>query len=437
MTGRLLGIASSFGATIALTRFLAPEDVGVYLLAYSITFVLAAVGRLGFQQTVVRQVASNLAAGNVLNAYRSAWLAIEVTIAVSGVIGFAVWATGGQILSTAFDSPGLSAAALAIGAWIFSESVRAVGAEAHRGFHDVWSATLFGEGPRNLLLLGVMTAALSMSLIDDARGAITIAAVTGLTMAGAAVASLILRIRPRPQRASTSSAQGHKGALLDSLPLALGGLATVVLAQADLMIVGALKDSDSVAVYGLALRVATLVGLPALVLAAITAPRIAHLHTLGKQDELEKLLRTVATLATIPVSVVLLIFIITGGPILKLLFGQDYESGWLPLVILSAGCVVNVAMGLSATSLAMTGHQKDVAQVSIFSITLMIGGTYAAGIFGDISAIALAAAGAVVAQNIAMTFLCRRRLGILTISATRPKEIVDALVSARSLLAAS
>ncbi|MEN8705226.1 MAG: oligosaccharide flippase family protein [Nocardioides marinisabuli] len=433
MTGRLIGIASSFAVSIALTRFLDPNEVGLYLLAYSVVFVLAAVGRLGFQQTVVRQVASSLAADNPTAANRSAWVAAEVTMLTSGLIALAVCAFGGPLFQHLFDTPSLTTAALAIGIWTFSESVRTVGAEAHRGFHDIRSATLFGEGPRNLLLLGSMSLGLSLTLINDARGAILVAAITGLAMAAASLGSLALRTWPRPNRMAGASGQRHRDALVDSLPLALGGLATVVLAQADLIIVGALKDSSSVAIYGLALRVATLVGLPALVLASITAPRIAHLHTLDKKDELEKLLRIIATAATLPVAAILLIFMAAGGPILSLMFGSSYEAGWLPLVILSAGCVVNVAMGLSAITLAMTGHQRDVALVSVFSITLMLGGSYIAGVLAGISMIAAAAAGAVVVQNVAMTYLCWRRLGILTITQILPRQVFKDLQSVRSI----
>lgn len=428
LAGRMTGVAASFGVSIVLTRFLPAADVGMYLLAYSVTFVLAAVGRLGFQQTVVRQVASALAAGDGRRARRSAWLTIEITIAFAGAIGLALWLAGADALANVFEAPGLAAAALAVGLWTFSESVRIVAAEGHRGFHDITSATMYGEGPRNLLVLLALLAALGTQWVTSSSGAISIAAATGFVMATIATATLLYHARPRPK-----TPLRHRDVFVDSLPLSFASIAAVVLAQADIVIVGALEDSESVAVYGVALRLATVVGVPALVLASVAAPRIARLHALGRISELEQLVRTVATIATIPVAAILIAFAAAGHGILRILFGPVYEDGWAPLVILSAGCVVTVAMGLSAVTLAMTGHQREVGMISLLSISLMVGGCYWAGILGGITLIASAAAAAVVIQNVLMLILCRRRLGIFTVAAVTPSQLKQAFASARSL----
>ena len=144
------------------------------------------------------------------------------------------------------------------------------------------------------------------------------------------------------------------------------------MAQSDLWILAAFRSDEEVAIYGAAVRLVSLIGLFFTIIDAIVPPLIARLQVQGQKQRLERILRTTATLVTLPVIAILLLFMLFGDMLLGFIFGDYYRSGATVLIILSLGQVVNVYTGSCSYTLVMMGQQRILFLVSIISAAISV-----------------------------------------------------------------
>jgi len=157
----------------------------------------------------------------------------------------------------------------------------------------------------------------------------------------------------------------------------LTAMFALLMSQVDLWIVAASSPRYcsplDVAIYGIVVRLMFIVTLPLVVVNAVLLPEIASLWTHSKHPELERLLRTAATLAGIPSIAILAVMSVASGWILELMFGPTYRQGANVLLIACCGQLVAAWGGAPGSALAMTGRSKEVMIVAAagFVVTLL------------------------------------------------------------------
>jgi O-antigen/teichoic acid export membrane protein len=107
-----------------------------------------------------------------------------------------------------------------------------------------------------------------------------------------------------------------------------------------------------------------------------------------------------------------LIFAFWGGSIIELVYGEEYKSGYVALVILLAGQVVNAGSGPVALLLNMTGYERytlrGVGVSTILNVVLNVILIPKYGIAGA----AVASALTLVGWNLILVYFVARELGI-------------------------
>ena len=106
-------------------------------------------------------------------------------------------------------------------------------------------------------------------------------------------------------------------------------------------------------------------------------------------------------------------FWVFGDQVLAL-FGGTHEQGWLLLILLSAGLMVDAATGPSRIVMMMTGHERD--YVRIFGSVIVAGMLVQLAVipvFGLVGA-ALVNMGARIVAQLAIAVWSRRRIGLDT-----------------------
>jgi O-antigen/teichoic acid export membrane protein len=178
-----------------------------------------------------------------------------------------------------------------------------------------------------------------------------------------------------------------------------------------------LGSEKAVAVYGAASKLVTFVAMPLLIVNLVLPPIVAEMYAQGKTARLERTLRTFSTLAGVPSLVVLVGFMLLGGPILGLVYnGAIYHSNtaWLVLLILSAAKLVAVWSGSCGLVLQFTGHQTSMLRVSVLtSPVFFVVGILATQRYGPIG-VASAAALTTSLQNVIMVLQAKRLTGMWT-----------------------
>ena len=429
LSGSTWALGGKIGAAVVgivtnglLARMLSPQEFGAYFLALSIVTLGAVVGSLGLPKTVVRFVAENMGMNRLGRTRRV--ISTVLGLGVFGTVGvsLAYLLLGDLVSRHLFDSSLLAAVTGLTAAWIAIAVVQEITAETFRGFHDVRLATLLGGlatgGKSGGLLMRILLLG-SLILLWVKSGEADLATVMLIAIGSGSLSVLlsVLLLRSKVSSLVPQVAEdpiSPKEVLHDSIPILAVALTAFVLQSADIWILGALRSQEEVAVYAAASRLVTFVAMPLLIVNLVLPPIVAEMYAQGKTANLEPTLRTFSTLAGVPSMVVLAGFMMVGGPILGVVYGDYYRAGALVLVLLSAAKLVAVWSGSCGLVLQFTGHQMSMLRISVLTSSLFIAGALlAAQDYGAVG-VACVAAAATTLQNVILVQVAKRKTGMWT-----------------------
>ena len=416
-----------------LTRLLTKQEFGVYLLAFSIISLGAVVGSFGLPKTVLRFIAESMTLGQPGRARRAIYTALG--LGVVGTVGTSLaylFMVGDLVGRHLFDSSALIAVIGLTAGWMAISTMQEIVAETFRGFHDIRMATLFGglaTGGKSagLIMRAVLLACLLLlaSTIEhtDVRTVM-------LVSIGSGAASSLLAVMFLHRRVSSLGTQGAddpistKDTLRDAFPLlAISLTSFVLLSAADLWILGFFRSTEEVGLYGAASRLVTLIAMPLLITNLVLPPIIAEMYAHGRTVRLERALRSFSTVSGVPSLLVLIVFMLLGGPILGVVYGSGYQSAAMVLVLLSVGKLAAVWAGSCGAVLQFTGHQGSMLRVNLLTSPLfIIGALLVVRDYGPIGVASMTAA-ITVLQNVALVLVTKRKTGMWTHVSLSPSRL--------------
>lgn len=129
----------------------------------------------------------------------------------------------------------------------------------------------------------------------------------------------------------------------------LGGIGTLMATRIDIQMVGSLIDMPSVAVYGIALFIATVIGIPYMSVSGISSPIIAELMNKNNLVEIKKLYQK-TSLNLLIIGVLLLVGIWSSIDLLYEIMpkGDAFKEGKYIVLILGLAKIIDMATGLNS-----------------------------------------------------------------------------------------
>jgi O-antigen/teichoic acid export membrane protein len=354
--GQLISTIAALAGTALLARILSPHNLGIYFIAFSVVSLLSVASQFGLGRTVVRTVAEADGAsdgGRKREVIRKSLLILAVS---TGVLAILMYSGGVDLLAdSVFHVPAMSELSGVLVLWFAMSALRCIVGESFRGLHDLRGATVFGDMTNRCVLLLLLMALWTCCKEASIRTVIALNVAALAITAGAGLFALHRKALPH------GSATHFSVAMLVSAawPVLLIDVANAARSQADVWLLGILADSQSVALYGAATRLALLIPMPLVVLSTVTAPYIASLHSSGRQRELQALLTRTTAFVTIIGAGAVLLYLVAGEQILRVVYGEAYARAYPVLAILAVGHLIAVWIGPSALTLTMTGHQKE------------------------------------------------------------------------------
>ncbi len=159
----------------------------------------------------------------------------------------------------------------------------------------------------------------------------------------------------------------------------------VTLMQVDILIVGAFRGARDAGIYAAASKTAALVSFVIVAVNAAAAPQFASLWSLGRVEELQRLVTKLAGLIFWPSLVISLGIAALSGPLLSL-FGAGFGAARPALLVLLVGQLINAAAGSVGYLLTLTGHHREATWALGFSaaacIVLAAVGVWTLGLIG-------------------------------------------------------
>ncbi|WP_281288520.1 flippase [Marinobacter piscensis] len=392
---------------VLLARTLGPESYGTYAFVLSIITLLSLPAKAGLPTLLVRETAKNqlnkdwglmrglLKASNLF--------AIGYSVIVVTIVGSWLLLRGDDTLETAT----LLWALLLLPLMAF-EAVRT---GTLRGLRWVLSAQAPEQIVRPatvILLVG------SVVLLGSELSAVRAIQFNVIGALLAFTLGVFLLLKALPQRAKTAESKYNiKPWAASLLPLSLFAGLKLLDSQVSILFLGFLATSEEVGLFRVAATGAALVAFGLNAVNMAMAPQIARLYNSG---ELEKLQRTitlstrVVALVSFPVAIVLIVF---GGPIIDIVFGQEYVSA-AALTILCLGQLVNASAGSVALVLNMTGNDKStVIGAALALIVNLILCLILVPFLGLVGA-AIGYSISLSVWNVLLMFMVRKKLGINT-----------------------
>ncbi|MDN3630549.1 MATE family efflux transporter [Vibrio lentus] len=177
-------------------------------------------------------------------------------------------------------------------------------------------------------------------------------------------------------------------------------------------------SSSDVAFFASAQRTATLASFVLIAVNLVVAPKFAQAFAKGNSGEVNQL-SLLSSRLMIALAVPVLALMVVYPDFLMGLFGDEYKVAAPLLQILAVGQFINVITGSVGYLLNMTGHEKDMRNVVLFSgplaIVLAFGLTSHFGLMGA----AFATAISVATQNLLAVWMVKKRLGFNTLNVFR------------------
>jgi len=417
---RIFYLASGFITTLLLTRWIGAEGIGVYNFVISWVVLVAIFVKFGLEAYLVRETAA--ARGrNDPEAARRLWnfsrgfILIVSLIAASCIYGLLPWID--------FENPALWPAFVIGVTMIPLLSLTAI----YRGYFRANKQILKSQIPEYLIRPILLMASIGLLLWLATPGQPVIALLINVLATFLAMAFCMFAAVPKgsetkindPAKPLVSSTEstfpGYRKAsktwLLGAFPFVLIAGISIINQRTDRLMLGALQDMKSVGLYSVAVQMAMVVNFTLIGLNQAIAPLVAERHDSNRSMELQKTLIRATNIATIG-SLLIVAALVWLGPIVLAVFGPEFSSSYLPMIILAIGQLLNVASGPVGTILAMSRRERFVGIGMSVSVVCNILLNYLLIPLYSVNGAAIATMISVGIWNLLMVVFAKRTLGI-------------------------
>jgi O-antigen/teichoic acid export membrane protein len=337
-----------------LARLLGAEGFGLYSYAGAWTYLLLIPSALGIEGLILREVAIyqtrsqwNLTKGLLQWSDKIVFLN-SIAIAIITALGFWLFLPPENTEMLWVMTIALIAVPADALSRLRQPAMRAIGSIVTGQLPEtIISPSLFSL----LLLLLVFWQGNNL----NASEAVSIKAVVAII--SCIVGAILLQVRLSPEVKKARPNYQPKLWLKSSLPMLLIGSMYVVNSQTDTIMLGTLSTTDAVGIYTVANRGAGLIIFVLMAFDTSIAPTFASLYNQGKLKQLQKIV-TQSCQIVFAIALLITVILIIFGKWLLLIFGSEFVSGYLVLIILSCGQLVNAFTGSIAMLLIMTGFDK-------------------------------------------------------------------------------
>lgn len=420
---------SAFGAlglVVIVGQLYGPKGVGVYALAQSILLGSGILARRGMDNALLRFIGRDFKSPQVKNylyvaGLRSLWVSVPLSLAVF---------LSRDKIEVFFTMPGLSSMLLGISLAIPFYTWSFLLAGFFKGIRKPATAALQENGAIALIAGGLILLLETLDKVGSPGlallGWVYLFAAIVIAAQGHVIALLWLGRNVSAERSSKLGLENLTKFRRVSQSFFIMGMAGFMQTALSIMIAGKFLGSVELGLFKSSQQIAVSVAFVLLVINAIFPPRFATLYHHGKMAELGLTARRAAVLGLGLSAPFLVACLLVPEWILRFL-GEGFDPAANLLRILALAQLVNVATGSVGFLLNMTGHDRIMRNIALFSNGAgLLGFLVLSSWLGALGA-ALALAFVLVAQNLGAMVAVWLKLGIWTM----PGPNVLALVGVR------
>lgn len=356
-------------AAIGLGRILGAEPFGIYALGLAIVTIASIPVKVGVSAMITKEIAVSDASLGQGRAKTSIILSIALSIAFSFLL-FILYIFSIYFINNLTYEYKLSILIFAIS--LPASCIVGIFEGVLRGYFRPTISVIVG----NLIVPCTMVAYVIIGLgtpqIVDWRyaSAIYVCAVFFSLVVGWAAAAPHLKVvfaspaeRDRPI--------GHW--LKSTAPFIVSAGLLVFNRQIDLVIVAILGSESDAGIYRISAQAAILTTFGVQAISHYYAPHLSSNKTADNAQYTGSILRTSMALSIMFATAVTFALILFGGSMLTLAIGEEFSSGYLPMIILCLANIAVAANGAIPQALMMRGQQAQVMRIYCLSAIITVG----------------------------------------------------------------
>lgn len=417
LLARGFGAGSGFLITALMARLLSVEALGVYYLALNIIRFGSHFAKAGMEISLQKLLgvaaAQKNPAGITLHlACTGIILAATSTLLLMAML--ILW----KPLTSVLEAPALSSILGILFLLIVSRSIEELASAFFRGVHEARIGVFLLDGPRQLAMLILLCAiwfsadhlspiqAINVYLISSS---VTIAGIFLLLGFWCSRNSVDIR-----RLSLVDILPQAKKDLLLSLPMMAQGIAVLINSTFDIWALSIFSSKEDVAVYGTIVRLVTLITLIMSVSNMVIPPLIAAMYERSDRAGIERLLKKTTNGTALIIIPLILAFIFWGGPLLRIVFGPQFEGGAPILLALSIAYGYIGLTGSPGWLLQMAGEHRHLMQTSIATGMLNMAANVIAAMHWGALGVAVATSFCIILQDSLNMYFAYRKLGVRT-----------------------
>lgn len=424
--GQGVNMVLGYATQIALARMYGPALLGLYVLGMTVVQVANLLAQLGMNHGAMRYVAYYQARSDIARVRGAILMALWVTFALSLAFTILMFFGAGFLAEAVFSKPSLKIVIRAFSVSLPFFTVMGIALWATKGFQTMKYDAYVRQILRPLLnFVGIV--------IFYLLGAQLLGAVTAYFLSvalGAAFALYYLRRLSSKLLGQDIPPRFESRELLSfSLPMMVINFAQGMNSWSVIAVLGAFATAESVGIFNVAARTATLSSLVLTAFGGIFSPMVSGLYSRSRLEELSSLYRDVSRWIFTGGFAIFLITVLLAGDIMAV-FGPEFVSGWSVMIVIAGGWLYSSSTGPSGRLLEMTGYQRIVMLTLLGStastLVLAIALVPRYGIMGA----GVAVATGLIMSNTVILFFVKRRLGLWPYSRRHLKPFTAGLLAA-------
>ena len=365
--GNVVGKIVSFGLQILLSRTLGRVAYGLYTLGVTVLRFARELSSLGLAGGIVRFGAEEWGQRDLQGLKGTFIACFALAFGAGTVVGTAIFFGSGWLARSAFDDPAMIPVLKAFSSGLPFFTLQYVTSRAARSLQNmIADVSIDVVAQPTVNLLGV---ALAFALGYRLDGVLVAFVASTVVSAGLGL-YLIARLVPVLFQ-DLSPTYSLRRLLVFSVATLGTSLATLMLDQADRIMLGMFAESEDVGLYNAAALLATQVRFVLTAIIATFTPLISDLYHRDQLDRLQQLFATttrwIVTLS-LPLA---LVFALFPEPLLGL-YGSEFRDGASMLVILAGAMFVNGGVGAAGLMLQMSDHERIALVNNVFLAVLNV-----------------------------------------------------------------
>lgn len=352
LLGRIYNALLRYIFVILLARLLGAADMGIFFLAVVLVEFAAMFSRLGLETGIIKFIPMHQDAGKIKGILLHS---LQISLLIALAVSAGIWLNSGAIAGI-FQKAKLDVVLKIIVLGIPGSTMMWIFISGTQAFHTMKyrsSIEFFLNPSLNILLF------LFFFWLGEGLKAPAWAYVVSFYFSAGIGFLALKKLFPQISKRDISADFSRRQLLSFSLPMMMVNILSMVLFWTDTMMLGYFRSAGEVGIYSAVARTAFFVNFVLMAFTSIFAPRISELYKKRQIAELGQMYKTVTRWIfslTLPLFLIMVLF----GKNLLMLFGRNFTSGFIALIFLCTGYLINASVGSVRYILSMAEKEKAV-----------------------------------------------------------------------------